>query len=332
MPPSSSVLVTGGAGYIGSHVVRQLGESGERVIVLDNLSRGFRQAVISGELVVGDVGDFALVSRLLAAHQVDTVMHFAAFTIVPESVAEPLKYYGNNTCSTRSLLQACIENQVKNFVFSSSAAVYGMLKDGYADEESPTRPINAYGTSKLMSEWMLRDVAAVNPLRYVALRYFNVAGSDPTGKIGQATPGATLLTKVACEAMVGKRSHVSVFGNDYPTPDGTGVRDYLHVEDLAAAHLNALDYLRRDGKSVTLNVGYGHGYSVREVLRMVETVGGKPLMVREEGRRAGDPAYLVARAERIRAELGWRPRYDDLKTIVHSSLAWEKKLLLEPWD
>ena len=332
MPPPSSILVTGGAGYIGSHVVRQLGESGERVIVLDNLSRGFRQAVISGELVVGDVGDFALVSRLLAAHQVDTVMHFAAFTIVPESVAEPLKYYGNNTCSTRSLLQACIENQVKNFVFSSSAAVYGMLKDGYADEESPTRPINAYGTSKLMSEWMLRDVAAVNPLRYVALRYFNVAGSDPTGKIGQATPGATLLTKVACEAMVGKRSHVSVFGNDYPTPDGTGVRDYLHVEDLAAAHLNALDYLRRDGKSVTLNVGYGHGYSVREVLRMVETVGGKPLMVREEGRRAGDPAYLVARAERIRAELGWRPRYDDLKTIVHSSLAWEKKLLLEPWD
>ena len=331
MPPSSSVLVTGGAGYIGSHVVRQLGEGGERVIVLDNLSRGFRQAVTSGELVVGDVGDFALVSRLLAAHQVDTVMHFAAFTIVPESVAHPLKYYGNNTCSTRSLLQACIENQVKNFVFSSSAAVYGMLKDGYADEESPTRPINAYGTSKLMSEWMLRDVAAVNPLRYVALRYFNVAGSDPTGKIGQATPGATLLTKVACEAMVGKRPHVSVFGNDYPTPDGTGVRDYLHVEDLAAAHLNALDYLRRDGKSVTLNVGYGHGYSVREVLRMVETVGGKPLMVREEGRRAGDPAYLVARAERIRAELGWRPRYDDLKTIVQSSLTWEKKLLLEPW-
>jgi UDP-glucose 4-epimerase len=202
-------------------------------------------------------------------------------------VAQPLKYYGNNTCSTRSLLQACLENQVKNFVFSSTAAVYGMPEGGRpADEESPTRPINAYGTSKLMSEWMLRDVAASSALRYVALRYFNVAGSDPEGRIGQATPGATLLTKVACEAMVGKRPHVSVFGSDYPTPDGTGVRDYLHVEDLAAAHLNALDYLRAGGKSVTLNVGYGHGYSVREVLQMVETVGGSPLVVREEARRS----------------------------------------------
>ncbi len=314
----ASILVTGGAGYIGSHVVRQLGEAGEHVVVLDNLGKGFRQAVTAGELIVGDVGDQALVSRLLAEHQVDTVMHFAAHTIVPESVALPLKYYGNNTCSTRALLQACLDNSVKNFVFSSTAAVYGMPEEGYASEESPTRPINAYGTSKLMSEWMLRDVAAVNPLRYVALRYFNVAGSDPAGRIGQATPGATLLTKVACEAMVGKRPHVSVFGSDYPTPDGTGVRDYLHVEDLAAAHLNALDYLRGGGRPTTLNVGYGHGYSVREVLRMVETVGGKPLDIREEPRRAGDPAYLVARAERIRAELGWPPRYDDLKAIVAS--------------
>jgi UDP-glucose 4-epimerase len=328
---TTSILVTGGAGYIGSHVVRQLGETHEKVIVLDNLGKGFRQAVTAAELVVGDVGDQALVSRLMAEHQVDTVMHFAAHTIVPESVAQPLKYYGNNTCSTRALLQACLDNKVKNFVFSSTAAVYGMPDQGYADEESPTRPINAYGTSKLMSEWMLRDVAAVNPLRYVALRYFNVAGSHPGGKIGQATPGATLLTKVACEAMVGKRPHVSVFGSDYPTPDGTGMRDYLHVEDLAAAHLNALDYLRNDGKSVTLNVGYGHGYSVREVLRMVETVGGKPLVIREESRRAGDPAYLVARADRIRAELGWRPRYDDLNAIVSHSLAWERKLLKEPW-
>jgi UDP-glucose 4-epimerase len=299
---------------------------------LDNLSRGFRQAVTAGKLIVGDVGDHALVSRLLQDHRVDTVMHFAAHTIVPESVAQPLKYYGNNTCSTRALLQACIEHQVKNVVFSSTAAVYGMPDEGYADEESATRPINAYGTSKLMSEWMLRDVAAVNPLRYVALRYFNVAGSDPDGRIGQATLGATLLTKVACEAMVGKRPHVAVFGSDYATPDGTGVRDYLHVEDLAAAHLNALDYLRRDGKSVTLNVGYGHGYSVREVLRMVETVGGRPLVIREEARRAGDPAYLVARADRIRAELGWRPRYDDLRAIVTHSLAWERKLLQEPWS
>jgi UDP-glucose 4-epimerase len=308
-----------------------LGAAGERLIILDNLAKGFRQAVTAGELIVGDVGDYVLVSRLLAEHQVDTVMHFAAHTIVPESVALPLKYYGNNTCATRSLLQACLEQKVQNFVFSSTAAVYGIPDEGYAGEESPTRPINAYGTSKLVSEWMLRDVAAVNPLRYVALRYFNVAGADPTGRIGQSTPGATLLTKVACEAMVGKRTHVSVFGSDYPTPDGTGVRDYLHVEDLASAHLRALDYLRAAGRSVTLNVGYGHGYSVREVLAMVEAVGGKPLVIREEARRAGDPAYLVARAERIRAELGWQPRYDDLRAIVSSSLAWERKLLREPW-
>ena len=326
-----TILVTGGAGYIGSHVVRQLLERGERVLVLDNLGKGFRQAVMGADLVVGEVGDQALVSRLMAESQVDTVMHFAAHTIVPESVALPLKYYGNNTCSTRSLLQASIDHGVAHFVFSSTAAVYGMPEDGYAGEDSPTRPINAYGTSKLMSEWMLRDVAAVNPLRYVALRYFNVAGSDPGGRIGQATPGATLLTKVACEAMVGKRSHVSIFGTDYPTPDGTGVRDYLHVEDLAAAHLRALDYLRSSGRSVTLNVGYGHGYSVREVLAMVESVGGKQLVIREEPRRAGDPAYLVARADRIRTELGWQPRYDDLRAIVSSALAWEQKLTRDPW-
>jgi UDP-glucose 4-epimerase len=326
-----AVLVTGGAGYIGSHVVRQLGEAGEQVVVVDNLCKGFRQAVTAGDLVVGDVGDYDLVSRLLAEHQVDTVMHFAAHISVAESMALPLKYYANNTCATRSLLQACIENQVKNFVFSSSAAVYGVPKDGYASEESPTNPINAYGTSKLVSEWMLRDVAAVNPMRYASLRYFNVAGAHPGGHIGHSTLGSHLLTKVACEAMVGKRPHVSVFGSDYPTPDGTGVRDYLHIEDLAAAHLNALQYLRAGGKSTTLNVGYGHGYSVREVLRMVETCAGKPLNIREEARRPGDPPYLVARAERIRAELGWRPQYDDLKTIVSSSLTWEEKLLKDPW-
>jgi UDP-glucose 4-epimerase len=324
-------LVTGGAGYIGSHVVRQLGEAGEQIVVIDNLCKGFRQAVTAGDLIVGDVGDFDLVSRLLAEHQVDTVMHFAAHISVAESMALPLKYYGNNTCSTRSLLQACIDNCVKNFVFSSSAAVYGVPQDGYASEESPTIPINAYGTSKLVSEWMLRDVAAVNRLRFVSLRYFNVAGAHPGGQIGHSTLGSHLLTKVACEAMVGKRPHVAVFGSDYPTPDGTGVRDYLHIEDLAAAHLDALTYLRRGGKSTALNVGYGHGYSVREVLRMVESVAGKPLNIREEARRAGDPPYLVARAERIRTELGWRPRYDDLKTIVSSSLAWEEKLLKEPW-
>ncbi len=327
-----SILVTGGAGYIGSHVVQQLAAGGHRIVVLDNLGRGFRRALTAGELIVGDVGDLKLVSRLLAEHAVDTVMHFAAHTIVPESVAEPLKYYGNNTCATRSLLQACTQQGVRHFVFSSTAAVYGMPAEGYADEESPTVPINAYGTSKLMSEWMLRDIAAVTPLRYVALRYFNVAGADPGGRIGQATKGATLLTKVACEAMVGKRAGISIFGTDYPTPDGTGVRDYLHVADLAAAHVDALGYLQGGGRSVTLNCGYGHGYSVREVLRMVEDVGGKPLVVREEPRRAGDPPYLVARAQRIRAELGWKPRYDDLRAIVSSALAFERKLLTQPWD
>jgi UDP-glucose 4-epimerase len=327
-----SILVTGGAGYIGSHVVQQLSLAGHRALVLDNLGRGFRQAVSAEQLIVGDVGDFALVSRLLAENAIDTVMHFAAHTIVPESVADPLKYYGNNTCSTRTLLQACIQQGVKHFIFSSTAAVYGMPSEGYADEKSATAPINAYGTSKLMSEWMLRDIAAVNPLRYVALRYFNVGGADPDGHLGQATKGATLLTKVACEAMVGKRAGISIFGTDYPTPDGTGVRDYLHVVDLATAHINALDYLLAGGRSVTLNCGYGHGYSVREVLRMVEAVGGKPLVIREEARRAGDPPYLVARADRIRAELGWNPRHDDLREIVASSLSFERKLLAEPWD
>jgi len=326
-----AILVTGGAGYIGSHVVRQLGEAGEKIVVLDNLGKGFRQAVTYGQLVVGDVGDRALVQRLLAEHGIDTVLHFAAFTIVPESVAQPLKYYGNNTCATRGLLEACLEAKVRHVVFSSTAAVYGLPDSGVADEDSPTRPINPYGTSKLMSEWMLRDAAAVNPLSYVALRYFNVAGSDPQGRIGQSTPGATLLTKVACEAVVGKRDHVSIFGTDYPTPDGTGVRDYLHIEDLAAAHLDALRYLRGGGAPVTLNVGYGHGYSVREVLAMVEKVGGRKLKIIEEPRRAGDPAVLIARAERVRRTLGWAPRYDDLEAIVSSSLAWERKLLADPW-
>jgi UDP-glucose 4-epimerase len=330
---NGTILVTGGAGYIGSHVVLQLGEAAEKVIVLDNLGPGlgFRQAVTAGELIVGDVGDHALVSKVLAEHQVDTVMHFAAYIKVPESVLDPLKYYANNTAATRTLLQSCLENKVKNFVFSSTAAVYGM-PDGFADEESPTRPINPYGTSKLMSEWMLRDAAAAGGLRYVALRYFNVAGSDPGGRIGHSTHGSTLLTKVACEAMVGARPYVSVFGTDYSTPDGTGVRDYLHVDDLAAAHLNALEYLRGNGPSVTLNAGYGHGYSVREVLRMVESVGGKSLVIREQPRRAGDPAYLVARADRIRQQLKWRPRYDDLEAILTHSLAWERKLLQEPWN
>jgi len=327
----ASILVTGGAGYIGSHVALQLRARGERVVVLDDLSRGFRRAVLDAPLVVGRAGDREAVLSLLRSHAVDTVMHFAAYTIVPESVREPLKYYGNNTCSTRTLLECCLEAGVANFVFSSTAAVYGIPADGFAAETTATSPINPYGTSKLMSEWMLRDVAAASALRYVALRYFNVAGSDTSGRIGQATPGATLLVKVACEAVVGKRPEVAIFGTDYPTPDGTGVRDYLHVEDLAAAHLDALAYLRGGGASTTLNVGYGHGFSVREVLSAVERIAGSKLNVREQPRRAGDPPSLVARAERIRSELGWRPRLDDLDTIVRTSLDWERKLKRDPW-
>jgi len=327
-----SILVTGGAGYIGSHVVLQLRARGEHVVVLDDLSRGFRRAVLDAPLVVGKVGDRDLVLPLLRSHAVDTVMHFAAYTIVPESVREPLKYYGNNTCSTRALLECCLEAGVRNFVFSSTAAVYGIPSEGFASETTATSPINAYGTSKLMSEWMLRDVAASSELRYVALRYFNVAGSDTSGRIGQATPNATLLVKVACEAAVGKRPGVAIYGTDYPTPDGTGVRDYLHVGDLAAAHVDALTYLRNGGASTTLNVGYGHGYSVREVLAAVERAAGVKLNVREEPRRPGDPPTLVARADRIRSELGWNPRLDDLDTIVWTSLEWERQLERDPWN
>ena len=326
-----TILVTGGAGYIGSHVVLQLRERGEAVVVLDDLSRGFRQSVGATPLVVGDIGDRQLVAQLLREHNVETVIHFAAFTIVPESVSNPLKYYGNNVCGTRNLLQCCAESGVRHFVFSSSAAVYGTPVGDLAAEDSPTAPINSYGTSKLVSEWMLRDLALATDLRYVALRYFNVAGSDTGGRIGQATPGATLLIKVASEATVGKRPHVSIFGTDYPTPDGTGIRDYIHVEDLAAAHLAALDHLRRNGASAVLNCGYGHGYSVREVLESVQRVSGRKLVIREEPRRAGDPAILVAKADRIRELLGWTPKLDDLDAIVRTSLEWEAKLQQHPW-
>jgi UDP-glucose 4-epimerase len=331
MPDKSTVLVTGGAGYIGSHTVLQLVARGERVVVLDDLSTGFRQAVRDVPLVVGNVGDRRLVDSLLAEHRVDTIVHFAAHTIVPESVSNPLKYYGNNTCSTRALLEAASQAAVKNFVFSSTAAVYGIPAAGLASEETPTAPINPYGTSKLMSEWMLRDLCSATQMRHVALRYFNVAGSDPQGRIGQSTRAATLLVKAAVEAAVGKRPYLSIFGTDYPTPDGTGVRDYIHVEDLATAHLNALDYLRTGGKSLVANVGYGHGYSVREVLSSVEKIAGLKLDVREEPRRAGDPPSLVARCERVRELLKWQPRLDDIDTIVRTSLEWEKRLQREPW-
>ena len=326
-----TILVTGGAGYIGSHVLRQLGEADEDLVVLDDLSTGFRRAVLHGELIVGNTGDPRCLEEVFTCFDIDTIMHFAAHTIVPESVADPLKYYRNNTCASRTLLEHAVRANVKHVVFSSTAAVYGIPKDGLASEQSPTAPINPYGLSKLMTEWMLRDVAASSPLRYVALRYFNVAGSDPEGRIGQSTPKATLLTKVACEAAVGKRDRVSIFGTDYETPDGTGVRDYIHVEDLADAHLKALDYLRAGGESQTLNCGYGHGYSVREVLKMVEQIAGYPLAVEEAERRPGDPPTLVAEAGRIREVLGWTPKLDDLAAIVSSSLSWERKLLAGIW-
>ena len=322
----NTVLVTGGAGYIGSHVVKQLLAAGERVVVLDNLSTGFAEAVLGGELIEGDTGNRELVGRILQDYQVDSVMHFAAHTIVPESVSNPLKYYGNNTCCSRSLLECCQQAGVRHFIFSSTAAVYGMPESGVASEESPLQPINPYGMSKLMTEQMLRDLSAANDLRHVILRYFNVAGCDPDGRIGQSTKNATLLIKVACEVAVGKREQLSIFGTDYPTPDGTGVRDYIHVEDLANAHIRALNYLRNGGESTTLNCGYGHGYSVREVIRMVEKIHGASIPVTENPRRAGDTPSLIANADRIRMLLDWQPRYNDLETIVRTALNWERKL------
>lgn len=319
------ILVTGGAGYIGSHVARQLRERGERVVVLDNLSSGFREAVLGNELVVGDVGDPALVGHILLEHGIDTVMHFAAHTVVPESVSNPLKYYANNTCATRSLLASAQVAGVNHFVFSSTAAVYGMPESGVADEDTPTLPINPYGSSKLMSETMLRDLSSASALRHVILRYFNVAGCDPGGRIGQSTPNATLLVKVACEHAVGKRPQISIFGTDYATPDGTGIRDYIHVDDLASAHLKALDYLRGGGASTTLNCGYGHGYSVREVIDAVARASSTIPNVVEQPRRAGDPPMLIARSERLKALLDWQPRHDDLDFIAMTALAWERR-------
>lgn len=325
-----SILVTGGAGYIGSHIVRQLGDAGERVVVLDNLSTGFRSAVLHGDLVVGDTGDRKLVDQVLQDYEVDTIMHFAAHIVVPESVSDPLKYYGNNTCSSRSLLDCASRAGVKNFIFSSTAAVYGIPETGKASEESATSPINPYGSSKLMTEYMLRDLSFATDLQHVALRYFNVAGSDPGGRIGQSAHNSTLLTKVACEAAVGKRDKLFIFGTDYPTPDGTGLRDYIHVEDLASAHLDALRYLRAGGDSVTLNCGYGHGYSVREVLAAVEKAHGTALNIEEGPRRPGDPPILIAVADKIQKLLGWKPKHDDLDFIVKTQLEWEKHLLNNP--
>lgn len=321
------ILVTGGAGYIGSHVVRQLAETGQQVVVFDNLSTGSPAALLNGEeLVVGDLGDTAALQALFEQHPVHTVLHFAASIVAPESVANPLKFYSNNTRNTLNLLTACVRFGVRRFIFSSTAAVYGLPESGVAAEESPTVPINPYGASKLMSEWMLRDTALAHGMEYVALRYFNVAGADPQARMGQRTPDATHLIKVCCQAALGMRDAVAIFGADYPTPDGTGIRDYIHIEDLASAHLAALKYLEGGGDSTTFNVGYGQGSSVREVIKVMKEVTGIDFAVREAPRRPGDPASLVAKAERIRERLGWQPHFDDLPTIVADAWRWERQL------
>jgi UDP-glucose 4-epimerase len=321
-----AVLVTGGAGYIGSHMVLALLDAGEEVVVVDDLSTGFRQAVGKpAKLVVGDVADEALVTELVRGHGIESVIHFAAKIVVPESVADPLGYYLANTVKTRALLAALVRTGVKRFVFSSTAAVYGMPEENPVGEDAPLKPISPYGSSKVMSEWMLRDAAAAHGLGYVALRYFNVAGADPAGRSGQSTPNATHLIKVACECATGKRGGMQIFGTDYPTPDGTCIRDYIHVTDLAAAHLDALKHLRGGGDTLVLNCGYGRGYSVREVIDTVKRVSGVDFPVSLAPPRAGDPAAIVARADRIRAELGWRPKLDDLALIVRHALAWERK-------
>ncbi|MBP2303241.1 UDP-glucose 4-epimerase GalE [Azospirillum picis] len=326
----NTVLVTGGAGYIGSHVVLALRDGGRPVVVVDDLSSG-RRAAVPPEvaLVEGDVGDRDLIAHVLAEHRVGTVMHFAGSIVVPESVEKPLDYYRNNTANSLALIEACHRAGVERFVFSSTAAVYGMAESTPIDEEAPTRPINPYGRSKLMTEWMLADAAAAHGLRAVVLRYFNVAGADPQGRSGQCTRVATHLLKIAAQAATGQRPEIQIYGDDYPTPDGTCVRDYIHVSDLAAAHVAALVHLEAGGDSRTLNCGYGRGYSVREVLDMVETVLGRPLPTRIGPRRAGDPPALVAATARIGRELDWTPRHADLRTIVETALAWERRLVAD---
>ena len=322
-----AVLVSGGAGYIGSHMVLELLDRGESVVVLDNLSTGFWWAVPpEAVLVQGDIADQDLVERIIAEHGITEIAHFAARIVVPESVSDPLGYYLNNTVKTRALLESAVRGGVKRVIFSSTAAVYGEPALSPVPEDIGLDPINPYGRSKLMSEWMLADVARAHGLGFVVLRYFNVAGADPKGRSGQSSPNATHLIKVAGQAALGQRPSLEIFGTDYPTPDGTCVRDYIHVTDLARAHLCALDHLRTGGASLTLNCGYGRGYSVNDVVAMVKQVSGVDFPVVYSGRRAGDPASLIARADRIRSELGWRPEHDDLEEIVRQALTWEDKL------
>jgi UDP-glucose 4-epimerase len=322
-----TVLVTGGAGYIGSHMVLELVDAGERVVVLDNLSTGFRWAVAEqASLVVGDTGDQSLVSRLIREHRIEAIIHFAASVVVPDSVRDPLGYYLNNTANSRALIECAISHGVQHFIFSSTAAVYGNPTESPVSEAAPTQPISPYGWSKLMSEIMLRDAAKAHGLNYVILRYFNVAGADPRCRTGQSSVGATHLIKVAVETALGLRPKLEVFGLDYPTPDGSCIRDYIHVSDLTRAHSDALRQLRSGGSSRMLNCGYGHGFSVLEVIETVKRVSGVDFKVETAARREGDPARIVANSQQARTVLGWEPRYDNLATIVTHALAWERDL------
>jgi UDP-glucose 4-epimerase len=322
-----TILVTGGAGYIGSHMVHELVDAGEPVVVLDNLSTGFR-FLIPGSVpfVAGSTGDRELVAKTIAQYRVTAIIHFAASIVVPDSVADPLGYYRNNTMNTCSLLDVAIEAGVRQLIFSSTAAVYGNADQNPVREDAATLPISPYGSSKLMSEIMLHDAGKAHGLRFVVLRYFNVAGADPKLRTGQSTAGATHLIKVACEAALGKRPRIDIYGTDYPTPDGTCIRDYVHVSDLARAHSAALAYLRQGGESATLNCGYGRGSSVFEVIDAVRRASRRDFPVELCARRAGDPAALVANVERIRSTLAWRPQFQDLDTIVSHAFAWERRL------
>ena len=322
-----TVLVTGGAGYIGSHMVLALVDAGEDVVVLDNLTTGFEWAIApQAKLMRGDIGDSAFVSSVMAAHKFDAVVHFAGSIVVPDSVSDPLGYYNNNTVKSRALMECAVQAKIHNFIFSSTAAVYGNpLTQPVFETEAPA-PISPYGSSKLMTEWMLRDSHFAYGLNYIALRYFNVAGADPKGRSGQSTPRATHLIKVACQTALGQRASMDVFGTDYDTPDGTCLRDYIHISDLISAHMDALKHLRRGGESGIFNCGYGTGYSVLEVIKAVEKAFGGPVNAKLSPRRAGDPAAIVAGADRVRSILGWEPKYADLDFIVASALKWERHL------
>ena len=322
-----AILVTGGAGYIGSHMALELLDAGEKVVVLDNLSTGFRWAVPDkATLVTGDFGDTDLVTETLARFDIEEIIHFAAKIVVPESVSDPLGYYLNNTAKARGLLECAVDSGVKHFIFSSTAAVYGDPEQNPVTEDERLKPISPYGRSKLMVEWMLEDTAKATPLSYVALRYFNVAGADPQGRSGQSTPNATHLIKVAVQTALGMRKGIDVYGVDYATPDGSCLRDYIHVTDLARAHLDALRHLRGGGDSLVCNVGYQRGYSVLEVIDVVKKVSGVDFPVKIVGRRPGDPAAIVASNERIRTKLGWTPQHDNLEEIVRQALDWERRL------